>query len=219
MPNKNTKLATQRTEAFDQLYRDKLLGNYETVSGGGATLANSSRMRRGLGEFLSWNINTVLDIGCGDFNWQQTMALDHLRWLAVDIVPEMLEENRRRHQHQNLSFARLDIVTTVPPAHDLVICRDLFTHFNHADTKAALRHIRLSGSQLLAATSYYPHIGHQKMRASYEKSMNSNASSGYWRPVQLQLPPYHLPPPIFSILESSPERALDVWNIVDLPEN
>ncbi|MDX2113482.1 MAG: class I SAM-dependent methyltransferase [Alphaproteobacteria bacterium] len=142
MPNSNTQLSKNRIQAFSDLYHKKLLGDYETTSGNGSTLVNSSRMRRGLSEFISWGVGSVLDVGCGDFNWQRALQLNGCQILAVDVVPELIEKNKKIYTQPNIRFDVMDIVTTIPPAHDLVICRDLFTHFPSSDIVAAVNNIK-----------------------------------------------------------------------------
>ncbi len=217
MPNSNTQLSKNRIQAFSDLYHKKLLGDYETTSGNGSTLVNSSRMRRGLSEFISWGVGSVLDVGCGDFNWQRALQLNGCQILAVDVVPELIEKNKKIYTQPNIRFDVMDIVTTIPPAHDLVICRDLFTHFPSSDIVAAVNNIKQSGSRFLAATGYYPGNGHQKMMENYLASMNKDSAAGYWRAIQLRKLPYSFPEPLFTIFESAPERALDIWYIDDLP--
>lgn len=219
MPNSDASLPADRHKAFQALYEQRLLGEYETISGGGSTLMATRRIRRALAQLAEGGFfHSLLDIGCGDFNWLGEVNLRGSRYTGVDCVAGLIDENRSRHSEPHIAFEALDIVESVPPRHDMVLCRDLFTHFPQMDIVAAFNNIRQSGARYLATTGMYPEMGKQKLREEARRKMNDNSGPGYWRPVNLCRAPFYLPPPLFSIPEDQPGKTLDVWRMEDLPE-
>jgi hypothetical protein len=92
---------------------------------------------------------------------------------------------------------------------DLVLCRDCLVHLSSKDAVAALRNLKRSGSTYLLATTFPEHTD------------NPDVITGYWRPINLELPPFALPRPMLMINEGCPERggadkSLGLWRIADL---
>jgi hypothetical protein len=218
MPNSSSALSKNRAQAFEQLYHDRLLGEYETISGSGSTIYNTRLVRKGLQFFIDHHVKSIIDIGCGDFNWQPSMKLDAVSYTATELVNDLVESNSRKFQGSSIRFIHHDIVKSIPEKHDLVLCRDLFTHFSNQDIASAINHIIASGSTYLAATSYYPSLCKLKLREHYHDRLNHDSASGYWRPVNLGSAPFCFPIPMFRIPEAQPGKFLEIWRISDLPE-
>ena len=61
---------------FTAIYKRNLWNNEESLSGGGSTIRRTTKIRELLPDLLeSYNINSICDAGCGDFNWMR-----HLKW-------------------------------------------------------------------------------------------------------------------------------------------
>ena len=59
-------------------------------------MSATQNIRKDLFEFIkSENINTILDVPCGDFYWMSQMKLDHLDYTGADIVDEIIEDNKK----------------------------------------------------------------------------------------------------------------------------
>lgn len=209
-------LPPARHAAFVALHEGKMLGAHETTSGAGSTLMATFSLRRALGELLRTGMfGSLLDVGCGDFNWMQMLNLHGADYIGIDIVPSLVAENRKRWpQHR---FDLLDIVESAPPPCDLALCKDLFTHFLPSDVMAALANIRQSGARFLAATNYYPSMVKAAQVEYYAKHTNSAAGPGYWRPTALCEAPFFFPAPMFSIPLNQNAKTLDIWAMEDVP--
>ncbi len=83
---------------------------------------------------INHNISSILDLGCGDFHWMKEIMPIIDRYHGVDIVSELIKNNKKQFQNQHVSFQCLDIcrseeqklisLTKV----DLVLCLDVFGH-------------------------------------------------------------------------------------------
>lgn len=194
-----------------------LLGVYhhpESVSGVGSTLRETARLREALpGLVREEGVRSLLDIPCGDFHWMQQVALDvaGVDYTGADVVPAIVEANRRLHGGPRRRFVVLDATRDPLPAVDLILCRDLLIHLSNGDVLAALRSFAASGSRLLLTSHFTDRTG------------NPDIESGDFRPVNLCRAPFHLPVPQRVLSEDSElgggayrDRAMALWRLAEV---
>lgn len=193
-------------EVFGRIWRVNLWGDAETRSGPGSTLVQTTRIRAALPDLLRrLGVEVLLDAPCGDFNWLRAVDLGDVEYVGVDVVPEIVEANRRAFGDR-ARFVLADLTDAPPlPRADLVICRELLGHFPFADALAALRAFRASGSARILTTTF---PGHPR---------NREGSLGGFRPLNLRLPPFSFPEPEETVAENYPGKALGLWRLADLP--
>ena len=80
----------------------------------------------------------VCDLGCGDFNIGKKLMKYTKRYIAVDIVPELIAHNRRTFNADNLKFHTLDIATEDLPSGDCAILRQVLQHLSNAEIKKVI---------------------------------------------------------------------------------
>jgi SAM-dependent methyltransferase len=200
--------------AFAEIYERNTWGGIESRSGSGATLAQTRTIRTAIPRLLrELGVKSLLDIPCGDHHWMKEVALDGILYIGIDIVPAMIELNQRLYGSGGKKFLTRDLVRDPLPPVDLILSRDCFTHLPHSDILAALRNIKRSGSVYLLTTTFT------------ESTQNEELNRFGWRPVNLQLSPFDLPPPILVINENCTEhdgryahKSLGLWKIADLCE-
>ena len=76
----------------------------------------------------------------------------------------------------------MDIINDSLPRVDLVFSRDCFVHLNNDNIRRALNNIKKSGSTFFLATTYI------------NEDENRNTKKGKWRPINLSIKPFNLPP-------------------------
>ncbi|SEK80251.1 glycosyltransferase [Nitrosovibrio tenuis] len=195
-----------RAKVFGQIYRNNSWQNSESRSGPGSTLERTEALRRELPSVLTrLGVRTLVDAPCGDCNWRQHVEIDVDAYIGVDIVPALIEENRRRYQRANWKFEVADLINDPLPPGDAVLCRDALIHLSLADIEHALSNIRRSGAKYLLATS------HETI------SVNTDITTGEWRSVNLMLAPFNLPVPLTRIVENPQTgKILGVWSLAEL---
>ena len=215
--SKTPHLPKERRQAFQTLYDKRLLGEYETISGKGSTLMATRSLRRSLQWFIEIGMfKTMLDVGCGDFHWLSHMDLSAIEYTGIDIVPDIIEGNAVYAQ-KNICFRHEDICETLPSAYDLVLCRDLFTHFAAHDIVDAFNHIKRSGSRYFAASTYTSYGLKPASKNYYEHYTNTAIAPGEWHPTDFEKAPYSFRTPLFTIPDSDPGKTLQFWELDDLP--
>jgi hypothetical protein len=138
----------------------------------------------------------------------QDVELGIDRYIGADIVDQIVEENSRRFASEGREFVKLDLVRDDLPQVDIVFCRDCLVHLSFSDIEGALRNIKRSGSRYLLTTT---HI---------DREYNRDILTGEFRPLDLQLAPFHFPDPSTMIDEGWDEirdKRLGLWAIADLP--
>jgi 2-polyprenyl-3-methyl-5-hydroxy-6-metoxy-1,4-benzoquinol methylase len=149
---------------------------------------------------------TLVDVGCGDFNWMKEIQLP-CAYIGVDVVPEVIEANKAKYESDSRKFYLLDATSQPVPQGDTVLCREILIHLSFADTARVIENIRRSGAVFFMASN--------ETGATY----NHDILSGGHRPLNLLVAPFFFPPPNFTIAEASQgsDRWLSVWRTADLP--
>jgi hypothetical protein len=200
-------------QVFTAIHRQNAWQGEESASGPGSSLAATAALRQELPHLLrELGCATLLDAPCGDFWWLKEMVLPVATYCGVDIVEEVVAANQRCHGAPGRTFLRLDLRRDALPRTDLVLCRDCLVHFSFRDALATLANLRASGAAWLLTTTFPAHRS------------NREAVTGEWRPLNLELAPFHLPPPRVLLNERCPEqgeryadKSLGLWRLRDLP--
>ena len=200
-----------RTEVFTEQYCTRKWGCLESASGRGSTLSRTRNLRKGLGEIFNVGaVRSVVDIGCGDFNWMSGMDLSCIDYTGLDIVPQVVEENTRKYAAPNIRFQVFDIIDDIPPPADLIICRDLFSHLSNEDSLRALHNIRQSRYRYFAASQFGHFLGTK--HDSLSSTANQDIETGDWRACSMNLHPFYFPLPQFSIPENEIFKRFGIWH-------
>ena len=62
--------------------------------------------------------------------------LSGIEYTGGDIVPSIVEENRRLHARESRRFVKLDLTRDVLPDADVLLCRDCLVHLSYANIRA-----------------------------------------------------------------------------------
>jgi hypothetical protein len=147
---------------------------------------------------------TLLDVGCGDWNWMREVRLP-CDYVGIDIVPEVIEANRR-YERAGVEFEVGDAIEGPLPKADVVLCREVLFHLSFRDGMAALGNMQAAGQWLLTTSD----------AAIW---FNSDIETGDFRRINLERAPYRLPRPRAVISDDGvcKGRVLALWAAADLP--
>ena len=108
----------------------------ESVSGQASTVENTFKLRRQLPElFDKFEIRSIFDAPCGDFNWMQHVIRDcnNVAYVGGDIVAPMIDALNANYSGPSIKFIHVDLTKrpssnrrshVLPRLHvSLVICR------------------------------------------------------------------------------------------------
>jgi SAM-dependent methyltransferase len=212
-PGPNRPECSSPEAVFTHVFHTNFWGSRETASGPGSEVHQTMEVRDAVRRVLeNYKVESVIDAGCGDFNWQRHVPGlgGHIHYLGIDVVPDLIVLNRRRHANACTQFACLDITCSPLPQADLVICRDCLVHLGTAHVEACLKSIAASGSKYLLATTY-PGV-----------ESNSDIDDGAWRAINLSAPPFCLPESIdffdtnYGDNGDPPGNGLGLWSVASV---
>lgn len=199
-------------QLFTDFFRRNKWGGRQSLSGTGSDADQTRVIVQELPLLLRrLGVRRVLDVPCGDFAWMKQVDLAGVEYIGADIVAPLIEANRRRHVRAGVEFRVLDLTRDRLPAVDLVLCRDCLVHLSFAQAQLALANIAASGARYLLTTTFTG------------RSENADIPTGKWRALNLQRPPFNLPPPIEIINEQCTEKdgryadkSLGLWPVAAL---
>lgn len=121
-------------QAFTDIYNKATWGRNaygEGSSGDGSRLATTQDYRDFLQKFLrTMNIKTVVDIGCGDWEFSQHIDWQNVHYTGYDVVKSVIEKNQKQFSKNNIHFVHGNALTTNLPEADLLICKDVLQHLS-----------------------------------------------------------------------------------------
>ena len=137
---------------FSTVYHQNKWGSNESASGKGSELINTRLISDLLPSLVKeLNIETLLDLPCGDFNYMKEVCLG-CNYIGADIVPELILSNKEKYK--NIDFRCLDITNDSLPSADIILVRDCFVHLLNADILKAIQNIKDHSIKYLLTTSF-----------------------------------------------------------------
>lgn len=197
---------------FTQIYEQNSWGSHESRSGAGSTITKTTAIRAHLPHIIKeWNIRTILDAPCGDFNWMKELDLSGIDcYIGLDIVSQLIAKNIELYSSENRFFFTVDIVNHPLPCVDLLICRDCIQHLTDQDVFKLFTNIKRSNSQYL-------------LISNYPQSTENNDIDQIYSTIRITYrnlfrPPFNFPKPLATIDEKFDKKVLTLWRIKDLPD-
>ena len=135
---KAQKIPWPTKDAMQQIYEMKLWGDNNTEFYSGDGSHSSAIIKPYIEVVMSVlksfkNQITVCDLGCGDFNIGKELVKYTKKYIAVDIVPELIAYNKEKFKETNLKFQCLDISKDELPSADCVIIRQVLQHLSNKE--------------------------------------------------------------------------------------
>ncbi|WP_026776891.1 class I SAM-dependent methyltransferase [Polaribacter sp. Hel_I_88] len=97
---------------------------------------------------------TVLDVGCGDFNIGSQLVNFTKKYIAVDIVEDLIHHNKEIFKAENLEFQCLDIAVDNLPQADCIIIRQVLQHLSNEEVQNVVQ--KLSNFKYVILTEHIP---------------------------------------------------------------
>jgi hypothetical protein len=200
-------------DRFELIYNENYWESDESRSGLGSEIKNTKEVLKALKKIIKeYNIRSIIDIPCGDFNWMSKIDMKNIDYKGFDIVRPVIIDNNKKFKKNNINFYNSDITTSRLAKGDLMFVRDCLVHFSFEDITKSIFRIKQSGSKYLMSTSF----------VNLEK--NIDIYSADWRPINLEKDPFNFPKPIATINEKCQEmngiyadKSICLWEINKIP--
>jgi SAM-dependent methyltransferase len=163
-------------EQFCRIYDQKLWG---LGSGVGSSPENTVEYRSFLRQFMRCNhIRSVVDLGCGDWQFSRYVDWSGVTYVGVDVVPSVIESNQREFANGHITFRKFESLAKLPAA-DLLVCKDVLQHLPNEAVTAYLSAFRKTYKFSLITNDEEP-----------EHLQNIDIQVGGWRPLRLEQAPF-----------------------------
>jgi len=148
------------------------------TSGSGSTLDITREYRAYIEEFIkNHHVRSVVDAGCGDWEFSSATNWNHARYLGVDISTDVIRVVKKKYQKEGVSFKVGDVTESLPSA-DLLLCKDVLQHLPNALVIKFIKNNLKHGKYKWAILTNDP------------GGNNSDIQVGGYRLIDLRAPPF-----------------------------
>jgi SAM-dependent methyltransferase len=183
----SSETTASRQAAFDAIYKSATWGvNDQGVgnSGFGSKLKTTLIYRTFLEQLLKdLKIQSVVDAGCGDWEFSQAIDWTGIDYKGYDIVPAVIEHDKQNYAKPNIQFFDADIVEADLPPADLLISKHVLQHLPNADVQKFLTR-QLHKYKYIILTD--------GVNIGSLSSSNPDIKPGQYRPLDLTRPPFNI---------------------------
>lgn len=182
-------------QAFSKIY-DRHIWKGRSLSGPGSDAERTREFRALLATFMKdHHVQSVVDLGCGDWSYSQLIDWTGIRYTGVDTVDSVVEKNQRLYAKANISFLCRDAAQQdIPPA-DLIIVKEVLQHLPNKDVQTILSKLPAFRYALLVNDVSHHIRGSWKNLWRWQPicPTNTDVAPGGYRLLALQKPPFSLP--------------------------
>lgn len=166
------------TRIFRRIYKNNVWGGSGPGSAPDATI-----QYRGLlaDEFKRLKVASVVDLGCGDWQFSRLLDWQGIEYRGLDVVPELIERNVEQFGAPNIRFELRDIFHE-PLSADLLLCKDVLQHWPNEMVRQFIPLLQNFRYALITNGIRNPTV-----------RTNSEIALGGYRPLNLTMPPFNLP--------------------------
>lgn len=170
-------------ECFTNIYKKGLWGRVD-FSGGGSEYIYNERYARFLERFVKENeIQSVVDLGCGDWLISRHINWGSVQYLGLDVVPHIIEKLNTQFATENIQFSTCDCINEELPEADLLICKDVLQHLTNSDISKIIKQF----------DNYKYVIIVNSVEPGSLTSTNPDIERGSCRPLDISKPPFSVP--------------------------
>jgi SAM-dependent methyltransferase len=173
-------------QAFTDIYQGATWGTNDAGagnSGTGSTAQSTVEYRALLQTFLAdKGIRSVVDAGCGDWEFSQLIDWKGVDYKGYDIVASVVEQDRKKFGKPGIQFFVGNIVEDNLPAADLLISKHVLQHLPNKDVTTFIKK-QIPKYKYALLTS-----GVDSRTKSADHSIDIEA--GGYRPLDITKPPF-----------------------------
>lgn len=165
---------------FDDIYRGDRWG---FGSGHGSLPSVTKGYRAYLEMFIRENsVRSVVDYGCGDWQFSRLINWGDASYLGVDIVEKVIVDNQRLYANEKIAFQHIMPNGSDFAGADLLVVKDVLQHMSEKDIKLFLSKVVPKFKYCLITNCIEP-----------RKDINASIATGEFRPLDLRLRPFNVP--------------------------
>jgi len=152
-------------ESAKKYIQMKRIHGEESLCGGGSWKNQAGDAQ----DFIQGAINkhrfeTIIDLGCGDWNWMEEVDFKGAQYLGIDCDEQMIQENSSKYGSDQIRFQVGDIFSIDLPEVDLVICRDVLFHVRQELSSSLIEKLKTRDRLFFLSTSFNQQPTNQEPR-------------------------------------------------------
>jgi SAM-dependent methyltransferase len=166
-----------------------------SLSGPGSDPLRTSEFRSLLTQFLKEHrIQSVVDLGCGDWSYAYLVDWGEARYLGIDIVQSVIDKNQNQFATPRISFLCMDAIHQDLPYAELLIIKEVLQHLPISDV-----HTILAKARTFPFAIFVNDVSHH-IRGTWRQlwrwqsicRTNTDIKAGGYRLLALREPPFSL---------------------------
>ncbi|MGK7873168.1 MAG: class I SAM-dependent methyltransferase [Xenococcaceae cyanobacterium] len=141
------------------------------------------------------SINSVVDLGCGDWSFSKTINWGTISYTGIDIVPELIDDLNTGYGNRKIKFIHANIVDDKLPKADLAICKDVLQHLSNKSVGIILRKL-MQYKYALITNDIYRGLRMSNWLSNVRVPLqrpNTEINDGGSRPLNLTKEPFNFP--------------------------
>jgi 2-polyprenyl-3-methyl-5-hydroxy-6-metoxy-1,4-benzoquinol methylase len=167
------------SEIFEDIIKAESWGRGQG-SGGGSSIQITKGYRVFLQKFLrEKEIKSVLDLGCGDFQFSKLIDWSGINYLGFDCVSSLIETNNELYSEDNIKFELYDITKELTQSANLLIVKDVLIHWSNSEIKVFLEKLKGYNFKYVLITT------------QVETVNNRDIKTGEYHPIHLNQEPFN----------------------------
>tara|TARA_R100000963_G_C4617781_1_gene86203 strand:- start:80 stop:682 length:603 start_codon:yes stop_codon:yes gene_type:complete len=140
--------------AFTEIYAKKRWGE---GSGSGSKMTPDNKEYISLLQSIinEKGIQSICDIGCGDWGFSQYINFAGVQYLGIDCVKSVIDDNKRKYEKENINFQHKSIdANYIPEGFDLIIVKDVIQHWEDDEILHYMDHIIKKNKYVFSTNGY-----------------------------------------------------------------
>lgn len=185
---------------FDTIYETNAWGN---GSGSGSKESLNVEYVSFLQDFFKkFNIKTISDVGCGDWQFSKNIDFSGISYTGYDVANFVITRNLKNFWAHNINFICYDGDFDKVKDADLLICKDVLQHLDNDKISHFIANLPRFKYALIANDLLD------------SPSLNAQINTGQYRPLDLRKEPFNLScEPVFWIkrMPKEPDICVMLW--------
>lgn len=161
---------------FSKIYSKNIWGG----SGMGSTIEYTESYRIKLMEFIrEFGCKSVVDIGCGDWQFSSAVDWSGIDYLGIDVVQSLIDNHNEKYKKENINFSKVDVIKerNCLPFSDFFILKDVIQHWPTEVINKILPELQKKCKYILITN------------CSHQASEDQDISLGDFRPLSHMMQP------------------------------
>jgi len=191
---------------FTDIYQRGVWGG-QWFSGGGSKAESSLPYMNILNYYLrKCHIKSVVDIGCGDWQFSRYIDWSGINYTGYDVVKHIVDVNQKQFGSTNIIFKHGDFISNEIHGGDLLVCKEVLQHLTNSDVHYFIKNIIPKFRYCLIV---------DEVNAVTKSSNNPDNPRGSTRQLDLTKEPFSVKAEILLVYESEPNVFKQVLLIVN----